>query len=95
MEQYFSSRFSGKFPGAKEYLKQVVMFFRSEPSKRKFMFHFFKANFDTSFVYALEAVFRQMELICANDTRDSGTKFTNPKFCLSFAFTNREPIGKC
>ena len=31
------------------------------------MFHFFKANFDTSFVYALAAVFRQMELICAND----------------------------
>ena len=27
MEQYFSSRFSGKFPGAKECLKQVVMFF--------------------------------------------------------------------
>ena len=95
MEQYFSSPFSGKFPGAKECLKQVVMFFRSEPSKRKFMFHFFKANSDTSFVYALAAVFRQMELICANDTSDSGTKFTNPKFCLSFTFTNREPIGKC
>ena len=58
MEQYFSSRFSGKFPGAEECLKQVVMFSRSEPSRRKFMFHFIKANFDTSFAYALAAVFR-------------------------------------
>ena len=47
-----------------------------------------------SFAYALAAVFRQIELICANNIRDSRTKFTNPKFCLSFALTNCEPIGQ-
>ena len=77
MEQYFSSRFSGKFPGAKECLKQVVMFFPVGTFQTEIHVSF---HFDISFVYALAAVFRQMELICANDTRDSGTKFTNPKF---------------
>ena len=50
--------FQWEISGAKECLKKVVMFSRSERSRREFIFHFFKANFDTSFAYALAAVFR-------------------------------------
>ena len=39
----------GKFLETKEHLKTVVLFFQVEYSKQKFVFHFFKAIFDTSF----------------------------------------------
>ena len=79
----FAGRFSRKFPGATEPLKtKLVLFSRSKCSKRKFVFHFFKATvFDTSFRFSL-LYFLLMELICANawnGERDSGTKFTNPE----------------
>ena len=39
-----------EFPGATEHLKKVVLFFRTEHSKQKFVFQFYKARVaDTSF----------------------------------------------
>jgi len=38
--------------------KKLVLFFRTECSKRKFVFHFFKAIFDIRQVQAFAAVFR-------------------------------------
>ena len=50
MEHDFFGRSRGKFPGATERTSEkVVLFFRTEYSKQKFVFHFFKAIFDTSF----------------------------------------------
>ena len=59
MEHDFADRFNGKFPEATESLKtkqltKLVLFSRSKCSKRKFVFHFFKATvFYTSFRFAL------------------------------------------
>ena len=55
MEHGFAGRLSGKFPGATEPLKtKLVLFSLSKCSKRKFVFHFFKATvFDTSFRFSL------------------------------------------
>ena len=55
VEHEFAGRFSGKFPGATERLKaKLVLFSPSKGSKRKFVFHFFKATvFDTSFRFSL------------------------------------------
>ena len=38
----------GKNSGSNRTSQKVVLFFRTECYKRKFVFHFFKANFDTS-----------------------------------------------
>jgi len=45
-------RFSGKFPAATEHLKSLL-FFWTEYSTRKFVFHFFKAIFDSQAVSGL------------------------------------------
>ena len=61
--------------------EKVVLFFRMDYSKRKFVFHFFKA-LQSHLWYqfqAFTAVFRWMELISTNGKRDSGTKFTSPE----------------
>ena len=57
MEHYFLGRSSGKFLGATEHLKNLVLFFRKEYSNRKFVFHFFKAIIDTSFRPSRPVVF--------------------------------------
>ena len=44
MENDFFLLFQGEFLGATEYLKKMVLSFRTECSKRKFVFHFFKAS---------------------------------------------------
>ena len=41
--------FQRKISGSKGTSEKVVLFFRTEYSKREFVFHFFKAIFDTSF----------------------------------------------
>lgn len=46
MEQDFSSRFGGKFPRATQHVKSSSCFSTQNVPNR--MFHFFKANFDTS-----------------------------------------------
>ena len=50
----------------------VVLFFRTEYSKQKFVFHYFRAifRFPDWFVHG---------------KRDSRTKFTSPEFCVPFA----------
>ena len=60
-------------------------FFRTECSKRKFVFHIFKAIFDTSF--RLRGRFSVVEMICTYGKRNSGMKFTSPEFCLPFPQT--------
>ena len=67
MQQDLTGHFRGKFP-----FETVVLFSWSECSKRKLVFHFFKAILDYSFSLS--------RLICANDQRDSRTKFTSTKF---------------
>ena len=67
----------------------------TERSERKFVFHFFKAIFDTSFMPS-RSFFRQMEPICTNGRFwDSVTKFTSPKFCLPFTQTVDRPAALC
>ena len=46
MKHDYLGRSTGKFPGATE---KVILFFRTECSKWKFVFYLFKAIFDTSF----------------------------------------------
>ena len=60
---------------------KVVLFFRTEFSKRRFVFHFFKAIDDTSF-RSSRSFFGKCNWFCANGKRDSGKKFTSPEFCL-------------
>ena len=48
-EKPFIGSFQWKISGSNGTSEKVVLFFRSECSKRKFVFHFFKAIFDTSF----------------------------------------------
>ena len=86
MEHDFFGRSSGKFPGTTEHLKteKIVPFYRTDNSKQKLLFHFFKPIFDTT-VRAFVVVFWQMELICTNGKLDSGKKFPSPEFCLPFA----------
>ena len=51
--------------------ERVFLFFRTECSKRKFVFHF----------QALAAViWKRNCMISTNDKRDSGAKFTSPEF---------------
>ena len=53
MEQDFWGRFWGKSVSeSNETSEKVVLFFRSGWSKGKFVFHFFKAIFDTCFISA-------------------------------------------
>ena len=49
MEHDFLGRSSRKFLGATKHLKRWSCFFGEEYSNRKFVFHFFKAIFKTSF----------------------------------------------
>ena len=50
MEHDFLGRFSGNISLSNGTSEEVVLFSRSECSKRKvFVFHFFKAFFDTNF----------------------------------------------
>ena len=59
MEHDFFGRSSGKFPGTTEHLKteKIVPFYRTDNSKQKLVFHFFKPIFDTT-VRAFVVVFR-------------------------------------
>ena len=52
--------------------KGSPVFFRTESLKREFVFHFFKATVWYQF-QASAAVFRQIDLICVNGIRNSGT----------------------
>ena len=53
MEHEFFGRFSTKISGSYGTSEKVVLFFRTECSKRKFLFHFFnKAIFNTCFKFS-------------------------------------------
>ena len=62
-------RFSGRFSGATKHPKRYSW---TACSKRRFVFHFFKATFETSL--RPSRTFQLMGLNCANGKRDSGTK---------------------
>ena len=49
MERNFFGSFQWKISGSKRTSEKLVLFFQMEYSKQKFVFHFFKAIFDTSF----------------------------------------------
>ena len=49
MEHAFFCSFQRKITGSNGTSEKVVLFFGMEYSTRKFVFHFFKAIFDTSF----------------------------------------------
>ena len=82
--------FQQKISGSYGTSEKVVLFFRTECSKRKVGFHFFsKANFDTCFRRS-RPFFGKWNGVCTNGKRDSGTKVTSPNFCLSpKPFTDR------
>ena len=82
--------FQQKISGSYGTSEKVVLFFRTECSKRKVGFHFFnKANFDTCFRLS-RPFFGKWNGVCTNGKRDSGTKVTSPNFCLSpKPFTDR------
>ena len=83
--------FQRKISGSNGTSEKVVLFFRTEYSKREFVFHFFKAIFDTSFRPSRSF----FELICASGKRDSGAKFTSPEFWVPFAQTVDRPVCPC
>ena len=64
--------------------KGVVLFPRSEQSKRKFAFLFFAVIFDTSYRPSRPLFGKK---ICTNSKRDYRTKFTSPKFFLPYSQT--------
>ena len=74
--------FQRQISGSNGTSEKVVLFFRTEYFKRKFVFHFFKAIFDTSFRPSRSFF----------DKRDSGAKFTSPEFCVPFAQTVERPV---
>ena len=59
--------------------------FRTECSKRKFVFHQSKVIFEPV----------SAELICANDKHDSTINITSPEFFLPFAQTVYRPVYSC
>ena len=73
MEPEFLGCFSVTFPGASE---KVVLFLRTEYSKRKFVFHF----------QALAAIIWQKELISTNDKRDPGRSLPASKFAYHLPY---------
>ena len=85
-----------KLPGATDYLNMYShnFKFRTKCSKRKFVFHFLKAIYDT-WVSGLRAVFRyRPELICINGKRDSRKKnYRFWIFGLLTIFPSGEPTG--
>ena len=88
MEPEFLGCFSVTFPAAPE---KVVLFLRTEYSKRKSVFHF----------QALAAIIWQKELISTNDKRgakgerERGAKFTSPEVCVPFALSVNRPVFPC
>ena len=62
----------------------VVLFFRTEYSKQKFVFHYFKAIFDTSF-RPLQSFSGKWNWFVQMVNAISGAKFTSPEFCVPFA----------
>ena len=58
------------------------------------MFHFFKANFDTSFRPSL-SFFGIMEVICTNGECNYRMKLTSPELCIPFAQTMDQPVCPC
>ena len=82
MEPEFLGCFSVTFPGAPE---KVVLFLRTEYSKRKSVFHF----------QPLAAIIWQKELISTDDKRDRGAKFTSPEVCVPFALPVNRPVFPC
>ena len=79
MEHDFPSRSRAKISGSNGISEKVVLFFRMEYFKRKFVFI---SSSKPSF-------------ICTYGKRDSGTKFTNRKFCLPFAETVERLVCLC
>ena len=85
------SGFQRKISGSRGKSEKVVLFPRTEQSKRKFAFLFFTVIFDSSFTQAFAApLFGKLEAICTNSKRDYGTKFTSPKFCLPYSQTSTD-----
>ena len=76
--------FQRKISGSNGTSEKVVLFFPTEYFKQKFVFHFFKAIFDTSFRPSRS--FSDKENWFAQCCkRESGAKFTSPEFCVPFA----------
>ena len=72
--------------------EKVVLFFQTE-CFTEILVPFLQSHLWYQF-NAFAAVFRWMELICANGKRDSGTKFTkSPIWILLTTFPNRERTG--
>ena len=79
--------------GSYETSEKVALFSRSECSTRRFVVHYSKAIFYTSFWKAFAVVLQEMELICRNGKRDSVAKLTSAEFCLRTIYPNGEPSG--
>ena len=67
-----------KTSGSNVTSKKAVLFLRTEYSKRKFVFQFFKAIFDTSFRPSLSFLVNRTYLY----KRHAGRKLTSPEFCV-------------
>ena len=66
--------------------EKVVLFLRTEYSKRKFVFHFLKATFDTS-IRLLWSSFGQWNRFVHNLNVILGIKFTSSEISLQFTQT--------
>ena len=70
--------FQRKTSGSNVTSEKAVLFLRTEYSKRKFVFQFFKAIFDTSFRPSLSFLVNITYLY----KRHAGRKLTSPEFCV-------------
>ena len=94
MEHEFSGFFfQWRMFRSNETSEYVVQFSRSECSKRKFVFHFNKTMFDTTFTPSQWFSVKGTDF--TNGKRDSGTKFTSLEFCLPSAQTVNGPVCPC
>ena len=93
MEHAFFGSFQLKISGSNGTSEKVVLFFRTEYSNRKFAFLFFQA-ISLIPVSGLRGRFpvNRTDLICTYGKRDSGAKFTSPKFLRTICL-NHGPTG--
>ena len=69
MKHEFSGRCSGNFLGATEHFHGMI---------RKFVFHFFKANFDNNFKAFTTVFVKEWNCLVQDGKRNSVTKFATP-----------------
>ena len=95
MKHNFSGRLGGEFLGVMEHLRRLSCFpERNVFDKHYFVFHFSKPSLYWYFRLS-RLFFHKWNWFVQTVKCDSGTKFTNPEFCLPFTQTVNQPVCPC